>query len=111
MNDNNRKLKALGLSLGLVLGMTTPKIGQAQFVGGLFGYGREVELQHREGMINAVTGLGYYNLYNQQFGDDHYGGYNLNNQTFGQEVPLGNGLLVLTAAGLGYALKKKKQQR
>ena len=106
MNDN-RKLKVLVLSLGLVLGMTMPKIARAQFGGGVFGYGREVERQSRDGVFDAAAGLGYYNLYNQQFGDNQYGGYNLYNQTFGQEVPLGSGWLILTAAGAAYALKKR----
>ena len=105
---NYRKLKVLVLSLGLVLGMTVPKIAQAQVGGGLFGYGREVEQQSRDGMFNILNGSGYYNLYNQQFGENQYGGYNLYNQTFGQELPLGSGLGILTAAAVGYALKKRK---
>ena len=51
---------------------------------------------------------GGYNLHNQQFSDDE-GGYNLYNQFF--EVPLGSGLLILTAAGVGYALKKRKSNK
>ena len=57
---------------------------------------------------------GGYTLFNQQFGsdDNDNGGYELYNQIFGQDanldVPLGSGLLILAAAGAGYALKKRK---
>jgi len=33
----------------------------------------------------------------------------INNQTFGQDVPLGSGLVLLMAAGTGYALLKRKE--
>ena len=84
----------------------------AQEGGGLFGYGpvsREMRYRNRGGLFDP-TSVGGYNLYNQQFGSDDEGGYELYNQTFGQELPLGSGLLILTVAGAGYALKKKKKQ-
>ena len=33
----------------------------------------------------------------------------INNQGFGQEVPLGSGAVILLAAGMGYALLKRKE--
>ena len=64
------------------------------------------------GLMRQVNEDEYgYNLFNQQFGSDDEGGYELYNQTFGQdneEAPLGSGLLVLTAAGALYTLKKRK---
>ena len=33
----------------------------------------------------------------------------INNQTFGQDVPLGSSLVLLMAAGAGYALLKRKE--
>ena len=55
-------------------------------------------------------GNGAYSLNNQQFGSGVSGGYNLNNQTFGQEaVPLGSGLIVMLAAGVGYAVMRRKR--
>lgn len=46
-------------------------------------------------------------LNNSSFGQ---GGYNLNNQTFGNDpVPLGGGLLILTAIGAGYAAVRRKR--
>ena len=104
--DKNRKRKALLLSLGWALGVMIPKVDYAQCGGGLLGYGHEVEQQSRESLFgneNYPIGI---NLYNQQFGDE-FGGFNLYNQSF-EEVPMGSGLLILTAAGAGYALKKRK---
>ena len=103
---NNRKLKVLVLSLGLVLGMMIPKMLHAQEGGGVFGFGQYTEQQSREGLLGDPTTMGYFNLHNQQFNDGE-GGYNLYNQSF-EEVPMGSGLLILTAAGAGYALKKRK---
>ena len=71
----------------------------------------------------------------QSFGDDYTGGFthqsfggdnsgdfthqsfgslydgNFTHQSFGNDSPLGNGLLVLIAAGLGYAAAKSKRQK
>ena len=33
----------------------------------------------------------------------------IDNQTFGQEVPMGSGIIVLLAAGMGYAALKRKE--
>lgn len=33
----------------------------------------------------------------------------INNQIFGQEVPMGSGVLILLAAGMGYAALKRKE--
>ena len=33
----------------------------------------------------------------------------INNQTFGQSVPVGSGVILLLAAGAGYAILKKKE--
>ena len=114
MNKYIQKQKVTVLSLLLILGMLLPVGASAQQrnqYGGLFGYGwftnNAGELEY--GLFRFdVDGDGYYNLYNQQFGSDVEGGYELYNQSFGQELPLGSGLLILTAAGAGYALKKRK---
>ena len=69
--------------------------------------------------LNAQFGRsdGFFSGYN----DDIYSGtrdaYNINvfgqndisNQTFGQELPLGNGLIVMIAAGAGYAIIKRRK--
>lgn len=33
----------------------------------------------------------------------------INNQTFGQPVPIGSGMIILLAAGAGYAILKRKE--
>ena len=33
----------------------------------------------------------------------------IDNQTFGQEVPVGSGVIILLAAGAGYAILKRKE--
>ena len=112
-------------SLLLALALLLPSVSIAQYrlwEGGLFGRGivpdemlEEEEVFFREhgyrGGLFYPTSMGGYNLYNQLFGSDVIGGYELYNQTFGQdneEAPLGSGLLVLTAAGAFYALRKRK---
>ena len=105
----NNKLKAIVFSLMLVVMLSIPFVAIAQNVGnrGMLGRGQEVaEEGNTRGMMNGSAGG--YNLFNQQFGSDVEGGYELYNQTFGQQLPLGSGLLILTAAGVGYALKKRK---
>lgn len=49
---------------------------------------------------------------NQTFGVVDHSDGNFNNQTFGNqpEAPLGGGLLIMLAAGIGYAVLKKKEQ-
>ena len=114
---NNNKPKVIVLSLLLIVGMLLPVGASAQqryLYGGLFGYNTwftNAEEQEYGLFRYAVEEDGYYNLFNQQFGSDEQGGYELYNQTFGQdyeEAPLGSGLLILVAAGAGYALKKSK---
>ena len=104
---NYRKLKVLVLSLGLVLGMMIPVMAQTQFGSGLFGYGRDVEQQSRDGMFRSGD-QGGFNIGTQHFGDNTYGGFNIGTQQFGEEAPLGGGWLVLTLAGVAYAFKKRK---
>ena len=105
---NNRKLKVLVLSLGLVLGMMIPKMLHAQEGGGVFGYGQYSEQQSSEGMFRGGAGQGGYNIGTQHFGDDIFGGFNIGTQQFGEEAPLGSGWLVLTIAGVAYAFRKRK---
>lgn len=108
MNDNNRKLKTLVFSVGLVLGTMMPKMAQAQFGSGMLGYGRDAEQQSRESLFRNGTNQGAYNIGSQHFGDDVFGGFNIGTQQFGEEAPLGSGWLVLTIAGVSYAFRKRK---
>lgn len=108
------KLKRITILLFVTMLLPLHSIAQNQASqGGLFGKGPgsgKLNSYERGGLFDP-TGAGGYNLYNQQFGDNQYGGFNLHNQTFGQEVPLGSGLLILTTAGAGYALRKRKNNR
>ena len=47
----------------------------------------------------------------QGFGSGTSGGYNITTQQFGQELPLGEGLLVMVAAGAVYVVRKRKRKR
>ena len=111
MNDNNRKLKVLVLSVGLVLGTTMPKMAQAQFGGGMLGYGRDAEQQSRDNLLRNGIYQGGYNIGTEIFGSDTDGGLNIYTQQFGDEAPLGGGWLVLTMAGTAYAFKKRKNNK
>ena len=45
----------------------------------------------------------------QTFGTNHEG--NFTHQTFGDNVPVGSGLFILLAAGVGYAATKRKKNK
>lgn len=93
------RLRVYALSLSMALGMLLPSVGHAQS-DGFF----------RDGGDYANRDGGAYSLDNQQFGSDANGGYNLNNQTFGQDpAPLGSGLIIMLAAGAGYAVMRRKR--
>ena len=49
------------------------------------------------------------NFTHQSFGSDYEG--NFIHQSFGDPAPIGGGLVVLFAAGLGYAAMKRKKQQ
>ena len=102
---NKLKEKTLLLTLALSAVLLLPMGVSAQKGGGIFYRGDKAENVDNVSMMNRGA-TGGYNLNNQNFGSN---GYELHNQTFGQETtPLGGGLLILVAAGAGYALKKRK---
>jgi hypothetical protein len=102
---NKLKKKTMLLSLALAAGLLLPMVASAQTGGGVFYRGGQTESTSNNGVMSRGA-TGGYNLNNQNFGSN---GYELHNQTFGQETtPLGGGLLILVAAGAGYALKKRK---
>lgn len=114
---NNNKLKAIVFFFVLGVGILLPIGASAQKNvrrGGLFDYYGKFGLEEVKsgGMLRQGNPeRGGYSLFNQQFGSDENGGYELFNQTFGleeEQTPLGNGLLILVATGVGYALKKRK---
>ena len=118
MKNNKKTLKAIVLSMVLAAGMFLPVGASAQDEsrhGGLLGlFGLFDSEEEEAGMLGrGETEEGGYALFNQQFGINENGGYDLHNQTFGQDddAPLGSGLLILVAAGAGYALKKRKNNK
>ena len=105
MKREKKKLKMMALSAVLAAGMLLPMMAMAQF-------------SKNENFFESSTGgsrsggTEYYNLSNQQFGaGSSSDGYNLSNQQFGAApVPLGSGLLIMVAAGMGYAILKRKNE-
>ena len=113
MKNYKKHLKTLAISLSLAVGLLWSMALNAQnyvlYDDGLFSRGPKVESYDDYSLFRGVSGdntVGYF-IHNQQLGSDDNGGYNLYNQSF-EEVPMGSGLLILTAAGAGYALKKRK---
>jgi len=106
MNKNKQKLKALVLSLGLGAAMLSSTSVQAQGVFGdmLDNYYAEKEAQSSQGggalLRGAATRDGEsYGITNYGIGED-------------EDAPLGSGIAVLLAAGMGYvALKKKEDEQ
>lgn len=93
------KLKVLSYALIVMLGMAVPTAASAQRSDDFF---RNDELYgYRYYEYGFVIGT-------HIFGSDTDGGYNITTQQFGQTVPLGEGLLIMLCAGLGYAAMKRK---
>ena len=101
-------LKAAALPLAMVALMLLPLTMNAQYKEHQFGlqeWGQTSLLGRQDGGNRSSGSSENYDLHNQQFGS----GYDLYNQTFGQQsAPVGSGLLILAAAGAGYALRKRK---
>lgn len=100
MKRNTKSLKAIVLSMVLAAGMLLPAEGYAQenskWGGGLFGRGAT---EDSDGWLRGLFNL----QEEEEEGEiDIYG--------IGEEVPLGSGVVIMLAAGLGYwAINKKKE--
>ena len=107
----NKNLKTLLFSLGLAAMTLTANNLTAQN-GGVFGKGTMPDAeQPRSGMFGSRSQLGY-SVLTEQFGNGTTGGtYNIGTEQFGQNAPLGSGLFIMAAAGAGYALKKRKNNK
>lgn len=84
-----KTLKALVLTAAMAFGMLMPTTMNAQ--SDEFFRGSD-EVMNRESEAISVTG-------------------GITNQQFGQETPLGSGLLIMVAAGAGYAMARRKRQK
>ena len=104
MKREKKKLKTMTLSAMMAAGMLLPTKAMAQF-------SKNENFFESSGGGSRSGGTEYYNLSNQQFGaGSSSDGYNLSNQQFGAApVPLGSGLLIMVAAGAGYAAIKRKK--
>ena len=98
MKSPSRNRKALALSLAMLVAL--PAVATAQ---GLFQRGIADEEYYGFGGTEKTTGM----LGNR--GEQTTG--IINNQTFGQDVPLGSEIIVLLAAGVGYAVLKRKEEK
>ena len=86
-----KSLKTLVFSLGLLAMTLTANNLNAQNDGsrGLFGRGDITEYSNRDDETS----------------------FTVNSQDFGQEVPMGSGIVILLAAGAGYATLKRKEEQ
>jgi hypothetical protein len=113
MHKRNKKTRNIALMAAMAVGVVLPPTAEAaspyQRERGLFGRGgtRDSGVEVGSGVLNQGFGGTSGALGNQGFGET---GGGLTNQTF-QEVPLGCGLLVLAAAGAGYATIKKRNKK
>ena len=94
---NKRKAKVFSMALMVAMSLTLGASAQE----GLFQRGVADEAYYGFGETNGKTELlGHRNV--QTTGT-------INNQIFGQSVPVGSGVLILLAAGAGYAALKRKE--
>lgn len=127
MGKKKMKTKTIVILLAMAAGvvLSPPMVAQNDGSRGLFGRGGNNDYANRNevgasGLLNQGFGATAGNLTNQGFGftqdgldNQGFGATNggITNQTFG-ETPTGSGLLILLAAGAGYAtLKKRKSNR
>ena len=89
--------KVLALSLAMLAALPIGALAQE----GMFQRGMSDESYYGFGGSTDESGL-FGNRNVQTSGT-------INNQTFGQSVPLGSGVILLLAAGAGYAILKRKE--
>ena len=109
----NKSLKAIVLTLGLAT-LVLPLDAQVFNRGQKQPY--KVQSKTDGSLMNRSTvGGGGFAIHPQTFFDGENYGYNLFNGTFEDVTPnispLGSGLFIMAAAGAGYALKKRKDNK
>ena len=109
MKNTKRKLKMMALMVAMAAGMLLPRTVSAQ---DLFS-GNPINNQifgasNSGGIDNQIFGASNAgSIDNQTFGASNEG--NITNQTFGNKLPLGSDVLIMVAAGAGYAALKRKK--
>ena len=108
MKNRKKTWKVFGLSLCLALVMLSATNVNAQNDGnrGFFGRGQKTETSPSRGMMNVSGG----SITNQTYGSNQ-DGFGITNQTYGDNAPLGSGLLMMTAAAMGYAAMKRNKKQ
>lgn len=114
MTNRKKNMRSVVLSLCMTIAML-PTGSYAQETekrgGGLFGFGAKVadDWFGDRSFFNIELEDG---IYNQTYGSDQ-DGFGITNQTYGQneEAPLGSGLLMMTAAAMGYAAMKRNKKQ
>ena len=109
MKNTKRKLKTIALMVAMAAGLMLPRTVSAQ---DLFS-GNPINNQifgasNSGGIDNQIFGASNAgSIDNQTFGASNEG--NITNQTFGNKLPLGSGILIMVAAGAGYAAIKRRR--
>ena len=109
MKNTKRKLKMMAFMVTMAAGVLLPRTVSAQ---DLFS-GNPINNQifgasNSGGIDNQIFGASNAgSIDNQTFGASNEG--NITNQTFGNKLPLGSGVLIMVAAGAGYAALKRKK--
>jgi len=121
MKNTKRKLKTMALMVAMAVGVLLPTALSAQDGFQNQGFGSSSGGFMNQG-FGSASGSGSFS--NQGFGATSNGGFtnqsfghmsesegNFTNQTFGgqREAPLGSGILIMVAAGAGYAALKRKR--
>ncbi len=111
MNSKRKTTKTLALLAAMAVGLALPSSVEAQQggKGGVFGRGSDSGHGNEKGttgMLNQSLSTTNGGLNDQIFGGTN-GGFV--NEGFG--TPIGGGLLILVAAGAGYAILKRKEDK
>lgn len=104
MNKRKKKTRIIALLLAMAVGQVLSSTAMAQQGGGVFGRGDSQT--ERGGMLRGNNRDGVFNVGNEPFGAT---GSQIGNEPFG--TPIGGGIALLVAAGIGYAAFKSKQNK
>ncbi len=99
-----KETKIITLLIAMAVGQVLPSTAIAQQGGGVFGRG-DSQTQ-RDGTLIGNDHDGIFNVGNEPFGA---AGSHIGNEPFG--APIGGGIALLVAAGIGYAAFKSKKDK